>query len=446
MRAGAARLSITPAVPTPMAGYPPIHLFDKGPTYHQGYRPRAGLSLGLHDTLYARALALDSGGGPIFVVVSVDLCLVTREWVHKVRREAERLLGLPPTQLLVVATHTHSGPDSFGHWEDIDPAVEPFLEGQVVTVIQRALERMRPAVLRWGDGVLAGRTLNRPDPTGPVDPQVAVLAVDSDPDRLPIATVVNFACHPIVVGSHNRRYSADFPGYVCRAVEARTSKAAVAMFLNGAAGNINPAGLPYTLGRDVSALAKQARSMKKYRSIRSFSAARKLGQEIAEVAISARSLAHAGSQDVGHAFETELKLPIKADPDLRTYFEHTSLHPAGQDKLRGRVTVDTSVGAIRLGDRALVWLPGEPFVEIGLELKRIALGLGLEAVVAGYANDYRGYLLRESDYLQTRYEQVATPLADASAPLLWNALVSNLSRCIEGSSAGGRPTSRVMTS
>ncbi len=431
MRAGAARLSITPTIPTPMAGYPPIHLFDNGPTYHQGYRPRVGLSSGTHDTLYARALALASGGGPTFVVVSADLCLVTREWVDRLKREAERLLGLPPAQLLVAATHTHSGPDSFGHWEDVDASVEQFLLGQLLTVIRRALERMRPAVLRWGDADLAGRTLNRPDPSGPVDPQVAVLAVDSDPDRLPIATVVNFACHPIVVGSHNRRYSADFPGYVCRSVEARTSRSAVAMFLNGAAGNINPAGFPYAVGRDVSALAKQARSMREYRSIRSFLAARRLGHEIAEVAISARSQARPGTQIVGPAFQTELTLPIKPDADLTTYFEHTSLHPAGQSKLRGRVAIDTSVGAIRVGDRALAWLPGEPFVEIGLEIKRIARGLGFEAVVAGYANDYRGYLLREPDYLQTRYEQIATPLAEASAPLLWNALVSNLSRCIQ---------------
>jgi hypothetical protein len=75
-------------------------------------------------------------------------------------------------------------------------------------------------------------------PTAPVDPTVMVLQVSGE-DGSPIAILVNYACHPVVLGPENLDYSADYPGEMMRIVE-KTFPGSVAMFLQGGAGNINP--------------------------------------------------------------------------------------------------------------------------------------------------------------------------------------------------------------
>ena len=78
-------------------------------------------------------------------------------------------------------------------------------------------------------------------PTYPVDPTVGVLRVDNSEGR-PLAILVNYACHPVVFGPDNLRYSADYPGAMTRYVESKVeaNPGVLAFFLQGASGDINP--------------------------------------------------------------------------------------------------------------------------------------------------------------------------------------------------------------
>jgi neutral ceramidase len=75
-------------------------------------------------------------------------------------------------------------------------------------------------------------------PTSPVDPTVGVLRIDRL-DGTPLAILVNYACHPVVIMANLRQYSADFPGVMCRTVEQAFEDRPLCFFLNGAAGDID---------------------------------------------------------------------------------------------------------------------------------------------------------------------------------------------------------------
>src|ERR1022692_2717068 len=88
-----------------------------------------------------------------------------------------------------------------------------------------------------GEGKMLWRNETR-IPTSPVDPTVMVLRVDGENGN-PIAVLVNYACHPVVLGPENLQYSPDYPGQMKRTVE-EAFPGAVCFFLQGGAGNINP--------------------------------------------------------------------------------------------------------------------------------------------------------------------------------------------------------------
>ena len=75
-------------------------------------------------------------------------------------------------------------------------------------------------------------------PTWPVDPTIAVLRIDQM-DGQPLAILVNYSTHPVTFGPDNLRFSADFPGVMCKVVEQAFGGKPLAFFVQGAPGDIN---------------------------------------------------------------------------------------------------------------------------------------------------------------------------------------------------------------
>jgi hypothetical protein len=86
-------------------------------------------------------------------------------------------------------------------------------------------------------------------PTSPVDPTVSILRVDAA-DGKPVAILVNYACHPVVFGSDNLQYSADYPGVAIRTVESEFGGQPLTIFLQGGDGDINPYYAVHPLDQD----------------------------------------------------------------------------------------------------------------------------------------------------------------------------------------------------
>lgn len=238
LRAGIARVEITPDVSMPMYGYA---------------NRKCGPSNGTHDPLFAKVLVLESRGTRA-ALVTADLGSLVSD---ALRRDVAVKLGIPT--LLLAASHTHSAPSflPFGSAPATGDQAQAYLtevEGRIFDAIAQASQSMFPARLGVGRGSLQlgyNRLLLRDDgraralfdnldrvPYGPVDPEVVVLRVE-DASGTPKALLVHYAMHAVVLGSTSCKYSADFPGVVQTSVEQALPGTQV-MFLQGGAGDINP--------------------------------------------------------------------------------------------------------------------------------------------------------------------------------------------------------------
>jgi hypothetical protein len=418
--AGAARVDITPPIATPLAGYPPIGLWDGGPSDHRGYIGRTGLFEGVHDPVYARALVVENDGA-VAALVAMDVAVVEGRFVARVRREASRRWGLSPEAVVIAASHSHAGPDYSSIWETAPETVEEFVLDGVLNAIASALASRRPARFGVGEGRAEGITANRRDPSRPVDPRLPVLRVDGN-DGAPIAVVYSFACHPIVAGTSNRMVSAEFPGVASSIVE--QALGGVVLFLNGCAGNINPRAFPYSAGRNIVEVARELRAAGLPEACRTLAEVSRfgsvLGSELLRVAAQIDATEGGGVQ----FWRREVEAPVKSPDDLELYLRHVPHTAPAAETLRSTKALITEVGALRIGPLTLLTLPGEPFVEIGLELERRAVADGAapgSVRAIGYANDYPGYLLPPDQYRENRYETVATALAAEGAQAIVDA-------------------------
>jgi neutral ceramidase len=231
-RAGVARVDITPPVGHAMGGY----------------SDRKGNATGTHDPLFATVLVLesrsDSGVIETLALVTCDL----RSFVStRVGDLARQRFGVRTT--IISVSHTHSGPLT---WEARTPWYAQ-AEDKMVEAIGQAHAAMFPATLEFATGnvtlgfnrrkVVNGQATmwwrnEAKLPSHPVDPTVSALII-KDSGSKTRAVLVNYACHPSVLGPDNLQYSADYPGAMKRYVESQIP-GAMCMFVQGGAGDINP--------------------------------------------------------------------------------------------------------------------------------------------------------------------------------------------------------------
>ncbi len=238
LRAGVARVDITPSAMLTMYGYA---------------NRKCGPATGTHDPLMAKVLVLESAGSRM-AIVTVDLGSLVSE---SLRRDVAARLGIPI--LLLAASHTHSAPAflPFGSAPASDAAAVAYraeLDAKIFGAIEAALTTMAPATLSVARSSLQlgyNRLLPRDDgrtralfdnlervPYGPVDPELVLLRVDDTAGR-PRALLVHYATHAVILGPTNCKYSADYPGVLQARTEAAIPDAQV-MFVQGGAGDINP--------------------------------------------------------------------------------------------------------------------------------------------------------------------------------------------------------------
>jgi len=404
--AGAARVEIVPPVPTPLGGYPPVRLFAGGPGDHRGYVGRTGPSDGVALPIYARAVALKNNKQPV-LLIGLEVCIVSLPFAGAAKDAIAARTGVPTDRIVITASHSHSAPDYLGYWEECDPSVESFMLDRIVDAAEQAVAQLEPARVGLVEGSLAAPIVNRRDPSRPVDPAVTVLAIDK-PNQDPIAAVFIYACHPVLIGAMNRKVSGDFPGYASRTVEDVLGEGFVGLFLNGAAGNINPFAYPYSERQNMTVLSREYNLAGKPVTFRSHRDARRLGIALAGEVLKAVEVAEPSAQAEVNAWRETVPIELKEGRALEEYFEHLCVEPASQK--RWRQPARTEVMAVKLGDLVVLAMPGEPFVEIGLDLQNTKPASRTRVRAIGYANDYPGYVLRPEDYKENRYETTATPL------------------------------------
>lgn len=233
-----------------------------------GFVARTSSATGSHDPLTVRALAI----GDTAVAV-IDVVALSPETSSRIRARAR----LPAERIVIAALHNHGGPvpASDGLGGGGDAAWLALMEDACVAALDEALARQRPAVLAFGIGADPGVSRNRRHPGGLTDASLPVLVVTGQ-DGAPIAHLVSYACHPVVLGADNTLWTADYPHYVRDELE-RQNPGTTALFLTGCAGDLNTG---HTAHGSITTAANPSRT---------FAEAERIGRLIADRASSARN-------------------------------------------------------------------------------------------------------------------------------------------------------------
>jgi len=415
LRAGAAQVDITPKAGIQLAGAVGQH------------RPARLVA----DPLYARALVIECNGQKL-CLVSLDLTIITRQYSARIRQAAADRFGLEPGAVMVHATQTHSAP-ALGHFmlsddfEGIPPEFDwlrggderyhPFAEQRIIEAIGLANDSLqavqvgsasgvegrmafnRRAVMRDGSiGMPSGRWDGPLGPTeilyidGPIDPEVGVLCLRTESLQFP-ALLVNYTCHPVHVFP-KPIVSADWPGALAEALQKEYGRQCVPLVLNGPCGNINPwppfephyvrdhrrmgEVLAATVASVVETLTFKEKAIVDWR--------------VKNLKIPIRAIDPAGLGEARKVL-AEYPRPVWADEE-RTHVDSKWVRAAGLldlYNLQQRCPLyDYEIQVFRVGDTALVGLPGEPFVEGGLRIKLASPTY--PTYVVHDVNHYVGYL------------------------------------------------------
>jgi neutral ceramidase len=432
--AGAAVADITPRESQFLYGYPFV----------------ARYSTGVHDPLLSSALFL-SDGTTRAMFISNDIIWVSKETTRKVRERICAATSVPAQNIMVTATHTHSGPMTLDYLaNEADKAVPgtdrnyvSFMEDRIVEAALRAFEAAEAAEAGLSVAEAPGIGTNRRDPEGPSDPDVPVMLVRSASDKRPLAGMLVCSMHPTVLHEDSRLISGDFPGlargHLQRAV---LGEDCPVLHHTGPSGNQSP--------RHVT-------------RANNFEEAGRLGALLAEaVTLVLPKMEFSASLRI-HCLQHFINLPRRAVPGLaearfrrdqaEAKLEHLKDSGAPRRLIRtaevdwfgaeetltlaqasaeGRLEevyasiLPAEIQLIRIGPWAFVGWPGEIFVEYALALKIC----NPEAFVISLANgELQGYIVTTGAVAEGAYEAANSLFAPESGAVLVRETIKLLSAC-----------------
>ena len=361
-----------------------------------GFAARNSPATGCHDPLTVRALAI----GDTAVVVA-DVIGLHEDVSRRIRERC----ALPVDNVVVSALHNHGGPVTIDGRTGggASSAYLQHLEDACVTAIDRAAAEQQPAEIEIGSGADPDVARNRRHPGGTVDRSLPVMLVRRA-DGDPICIVTSYACHPVVLGPDNLLWTADYPHFVRKGLEA-AFPGALAIFLMGCCGDAN------------SGHTAQASLSLAGHPDRTYAAAKRIGSRIADAALRgelapASGPVAAASEELALSFAWregrrpgELAQMWKAEADANPARAALLGH-----WIRWAETLSdphaepwtARVAALRWGGVPVVALPGEIFAETGLAI-RAHLGQ-MPAFVISYSNGNPGYIPPASEFRFGGYE------------------------------------------
>lgn len=436
LRAGFAKAEITPAIPTDLVGWA------------RRWQP----AVDVHSPLEAQALVLRQGDTSV-AIVTADVLGFQEPWASNTRSRIAAAVDTDVDRVLLHGTHTHAGPQPpfiakiGGNQRELSDAEKLYIEylpWKLEAVARVAARRLQPVRVAWGQGAVdlgvnrrertpEGKAILGWNPDAACDREVVVLRLDDLSDR-PQVFLVNYACHPVVVGPDVPAVSTDFIGPL-RNFVTRVS-GAECMFLLGAAGNVLPLECCFDyLGPEVAFGERVG-----LEALHAVADARTRPSEIVRLPYASatpitlyrrRALNSHRPQPLAGITETVhlplLPLPSVAEhaqtvAELVRNYERAKASGAGpeilnsleyhvlgaqraQKELEGpapRTEVPATIQAFRIGDGAITSVPGEAFSEIALAVKtRSAAPV---TMFAGYSNALVSYLPAAAEYSFGGYE------------------------------------------
>lgn len=411
---GRAAVVITPEPGTPMAGYYSIRL-----------------ATGTHDDLQAKAIVLANNGRKA-AMVACDLVAIAPHVVEEARKLASASTGIPPENIIVSATHSHTGPIITGrgardaNYGGALPAVKRYMESlpkKIAESIIKANSELAPARAAVGIGkepsVAFNRRFHMKDGSvgwnpgklnpnilrvaGPVDPDVAV-ALFETPSGKPLATYVNYALHLDTVGG--TEWSADYPYTLARILGAAKGSDMMTMFTIGAAGNINHIDVSHNRPQKGHGEAERIGTVLAGEVLKTYTRLTPVDEAplITRKETIKLDVAPVTPGDIDRAKTIAAKVGTSESPRfIDTVFAFKALDAAARQKQ----PYETDIQVIALGKQvAWVSLPGEVFVELGQAIKQASPFP--VTIVVELAHGPTTYIPNRAAFPQGNYEVVSS--------------------------------------
>lgn len=447
--AGAAEADITPPFPVDLLGYV--------------RRPTAARSA--YEPLRATACVFrDSDTGTTVVVIAADVVGLTTPMADRIRARVAELVGCDPAAVLLNSSHSHAAPwpgatiklgGEFDEWTQTELGYWETVPDRYASVALEAVGRLAPARVSGGVGRASGLAVNRRERTGDGrtilgwnregvrDDAVVVIRVDGL-DGAPlftdaIATIVSFACHPVVIGPDYPGAGPDFVGPLRSMLSNLLRPLAVTVFLQGAAGDALPLeafrddvdalGAAEVFGERLALEAAHAIADESpwpitieradWGSVTPIARYRRRlsDDQPAQVVRFARRVVSLPLLELPSAAELERELTERrADLAERAERGETriTMNPIryhiswlqtmlAREAAGGRPTaLDGEIWAARVGDCAIVGAPGEIFGAIGTAVRRQSPAP--VTIFAGYSQGSLGYVATPDEYPFGGYE------------------------------------------
>jgi len=374
IKIGCGASKITPELGASMAGY---------------FNERKATAI--HDDLYAKAMIFDDGD-VVAGLLCCDLICISKEDIAKIRDIISAKTGLKGENVMICATHTHTGPRTRTfRMNGDDEVTHQWLKGFPERAAQAAVEavdNLEPVEILGGisyedriafnrryrmkDGTVQSNPGNQnPDiiePAGPIDPEVGVISFTRSDGSIK-ALYVNYTCHLDNVGG--TEISADYPGYLSGRLQERLEDKPFVLHTNGACGDINHIDARSPYGR------------------KGHEHSRWMGETLAgDVCEALKDTTSLANERVGAVSKT-VQLPMREDVP---------------DKTIGEVEIQ----AIKVGEIGFVSSPSEYFVEFQLDIKKRSPAS--RTFVSELANGWVGYVPTKKAFEENMKHVSADPM------------------------------------
>lgn len=420
LRAGAARVDISPPLGTQLAG-------DIG-----RYRPVEEI----RDPIYASALVLEKDNRK-FCILSLDLTLLIKAWVTPIRRAAAERFGFDEDAVMVCATQTHSSL-SFGHafaeleCEHIphdlrwllggDDAYHEIAVERSVQAIEQANAKLEPVTVAAASGIESrvafnrrfvmrdGTTCTHPpqaDPNiryaeGPIDPEVGIVCFKNNAGEV-ISTLLHYTCHPNH-GYPHLYVSADWCGAWCDGVREIFGEGSTPLVLNGCCGNIhhrdhmNPDHVDdqHRMGRLLTETTQSILPRLEYSEVDV------LDWKVEHLPVPWRDYGPEVLQKA-HQMLIDHPTPLyENDTQVSWEWVYAVSVLDVEKQMQRSPHFEYEIQTLRIGDIAIAALPGEPFVEGQLQIK--LQSPTYPTYITHMSNMYGGYIPTEDGLRRGGFE------------------------------------------
>lgn len=427
-----------------------------------GYPHYRGISTGVHDSLYAKAIYFRQGKEQV-VVVECDLLWISRNLSTDVRMAVAEQTDIPYHNIMIAGTHSHTSPAYDGDIlelnehrrdDDLKPVLVDdmdyydWLGDQIAHSIIQAKDKSTVSRLEFGRDETKDISFNRRylmndgkiktnpgfqnsaaiEPTGPIDPEVGMLLIKDDLGNR-IGSLVNFAVHTDTKGG--TEFSGDFPAYLSKSLKSTFGPEFISFYGQGACGNLNHYNTQVKKQLTSEQIGHQLASVMKSNISKLKPIVQPAVKALTEIVYA--PLQHFTKEDLAWAMDRtaeslydesdffNLRRPMKIR-SLQRIRETEAIPPTVPS---GPWSIPLEIQAFRISDElAIVGLPGEVFVELGLAIKKASPFK--TTMVIELTNSHIAYVPTKDEFPKGGYETINSRLAPGGGEMMVDSAIELL--------------------